>query len=83
MIKWETPSLINNGLVVRNDIPDTVVKQVAEIIFSLHTNEVGREILRSMELSRYETANDKTYEPVRVFLKQFENEIRPIRLNNE
>ncbi|MFA6188624.1 MAG: phosphate/phosphite/phosphonate ABC transporter substrate-binding protein [Sulfuricurvum sp.] len=83
MIKWETPSLINNGLVVRNDIPDTVVKQVGEIIFSLHTDEEGRKILGAMDLNRYEKADDQTYERVRVFLKNFENQIRPMRLNNE
>lgn len=83
MIKWETPSLISNGLVVRNNVPDPIVQQVSEIIFSLHTHEEGRKILRSMELSRYEKADNTSYDPVRVFLKNFENDIRPIRGEND
>ena len=80
MVKWETAPLPNNGLVVRSDVPHSIVKQVRDIILSLHTHVEGRTILEAMELSRYEAADDATYEPVRKFLKQFENEVRPIRL---
>lgn len=80
MIKWETPPLPNNGLVVRSDVPQTIVDQVSTIIFSLHTHAQGRKILAAMELSRYKVANDKTYDSVREFLKRFEAEVRPIRL---
>ena len=79
-VKWTTPPLPNNGLVVRSDVPEDVLQKVSSIIFSLHTHEKGREILKAMELSRYEVANDSTYEPVREFLKKFEAEVRPIRL---
>lgn len=78
MVKWETPSLINNGLVVRNNISKNVVNEVGEILFSLHTNEEGRSILRAQGISCYEKANDKTYEPVRKFLKTFEDKVHPI-----
>ncbi|MCU7836758.1 MAG: phosphate/phosphite/phosphonate ABC transporter substrate-binding protein [gamma proteobacterium symbiont of Taylorina sp.] len=80
MIKWETPPLPNNGLVVRNDVPQSVVRQVRDIILSLHTHAEGKTILEAMELSRYEAADDSTYEPVKEFLKKFEKEVRPIRL---
>ena len=39
-----------------------------------------------MELSKYEKAQDATYDSVRLFLKRFEKEVRPIRgggLDNE
>lgn len=79
MVKWETPSLVNNGLVVRNNIPKNVVKEVGDILFSLHTNEAGKIILRAQGISRFEKADDKTYEPVREFLKKFEHEVHPIK----
>ena len=79
-VKWTTPPLPNNGLVVRSDVPEDVLQKVSSIIFSLHTHEKGREILKAMELSHYEKADDSTYEPVREFLKKFEAEVRPIRL---
>lgn len=83
MVKWETFSLVNNGLIVRNDIPDDVVKKVGEIIFTMHNDAEGKKILANMDLSRYERADNTTYEPVREFLKKFEKEVRPIRLKNE
>lgn len=79
MVKWETPSLVNNGLVVRKDIPSHVIKEVGDILFSMHTNEEGRSILRAQGISRYEKAEGKTYEPVREFLKKFEDEVHPIK----
>jgi phosphonate transport system substrate-binding protein len=82
-IKWETFSLPNNGLVARNDVPDEIVQQVSEIITTLHTHEEGKKILEAMELSRYEKADEKTYEPVREFLKKFETRVRPIKDNKQ
>ena len=80
-IQWQTPPLPNNGLVARNDIPDHLVKKVSEIIFSLHKSDEGRKILSRMELSKYEKADDATYDSVRNFLQKFEAEVRPIREN--
>jgi len=85
-IKWETSHLPNNGLVAREDVPDDLIQSVSEIIFSLHETPEGRQILSKMELSKYEKAQDATYDSVRLFLKRFENEVRPIRgggLDNE
>ena len=79
MIKWETKPLLNNGLVVRKDVPAELVERVKEIILSLHTNPEGRKILSAMELSRYEKADDSTYEPVQIFLDNFEDKVRLIR----
>jgi phosphonate transport system substrate-binding protein len=78
-IKWETSHLPNNGLVVREDVPADVVETVSKIIFSLHETKEGKAILSKMELSKYEKAEDATYDSVRLFLKRFEKEVRPIR----
>lgn len=75
-IKWQTRPLPNNGLVARNDMPDKLVKQVAKLLFELHTNKEGQDILKRMELSRFESANDATYQPVRNFLATFKKEVR-------
>jgi len=82
MIKWKTFSLPNNGLVARSDVPDHLVEQIIDIIVNLHTHEEGRKILAKMELSKYQRADEKTYEPVVEFLNKFEQEVRPIRGEN-
>lgn len=75
-IKWQTKPLPNNGLVSRDDMPDKLVQQVAKLLFELHTHKEGQKILERMELSRFEFANDATYQPVRKFLATFTNEVR-------
>ncbi len=77
-IKWQTESLPNNGLVVAADVPAAVVAQVSELLFSLHRHEEGRKILERMELSRFEPADDATYQPVREFISRFSREVRAV-----
>lgn len=79
-VKWQTDPLPNNGLVVRYDVPRELTKKVGKILFNLHTHKIGREILKPMELSRFEEANSSTYAPVREFLAKFEKEVRDIRM---
>lgn len=80
IIKWQTPPLVNNGLVAKKTIPQTILKQVSQAIFELHLTEKGQQILAEMELSQYEPATDETYLRVKHFLSEFENKVRPIRL---
>ena len=79
IVKWETEPILNNGLVFREDVPSGLVDIVSKLLFSLHTHEEGRIILNSMELSKFESANNSTYLPVVKFLERFEKEVRPIR----
>lgn len=78
-IKWQTSSLVNNGLVARDDMEQSLVDELSAIIFSMHKSAEGQRILSAMELSRYEKAQYSSYDSVREFLKNFETEVRPIR----
>ncbi len=78
-IKWRTDPLPNNGLVVLPTVPPGLVAQVAEQLMTLHLHEQGRNILARMELSRFEAANDATYEPVRAFIAKFAEQVRPLK----
>jgi phosphonate transport system substrate-binding protein len=77
-VAWSTDPLPNNGLVVRDDIPKEIVSQVAELLFSLHTHQQGQQWLSRMELSKFEQADNTTYDPVLKFLEKFNREVRPI-----
>ena len=78
-IKWQTKPLPNNGLVARNDIPETLVKQVAKVLFNLHRKKGGQLILKRMQLSRFEPASNDTYKPVIDFVDKFHQQVRPIK----
>lgn len=77
-VKWETEPMVNNGVVARNDVPEEVVQQVAELLNTLHTTEEGRIILARMPLSRFELANNQRYEMIDDFLQLFNQNIRPL-----
>ena len=73
---WETPPLMNNSLMVRDDVPSEIVKQVKQLLYSLHESEAGKVILKGMETSRFYKADNNSYELVRDFVKKFEKDVR-------
>jgi len=70
-VKWETPPLVNNGLVARDDVSQDVVDKVQALLVAMHTHEEGRQLLASLPLAHFETATEATYQPVRDFMTQY------------
>lgn len=71
-VKWQTQPLINNGLVVRNDVPEKHVKVVANILFKLHNSFEGRAILKKINISRFEEISQQEYSSrVNTFIKKY------------
>jgi phosphonate transport system substrate-binding protein len=77
-LKWETEPLINNGVVARDDVPEALVKRVAQLLDTLHTSEEGKAILARMPLSRFELADDRRYRVIEDFLHKFGQKVRPL-----
>ena len=78
VVKWQTETLPNNSLVVRDDVAPALAEKVAGLLFSLQTNEAGRRMLERIPLSRFEAATDTTYDPVRDYVRRFSLEVRPV-----
>ena len=76
---WQTDHLPNNSLVVRNDIDDAIVSQVKRLLLNLHTHDEGKKWLDKMHLSMFEAAKNETYQPVILFLEDFDKKVRPIK----
>lgn len=77
-IIWETPPLMNNSVMVRDDLPQDIAGKVGSLLHKLHKSEPGQAILHGMETARFFPANDDSYAPVREFIKQFEQDVRPV-----
>lgn len=73
---WQTPSLMNNSVMVRDDIPADIAKQVSTLLFALHEHEQGKSILQGMETARFYPATDDSYALVQEFINNFEKDIR-------
>jgi len=77
-VMWQTPPLLNNAVMVRDDVPVAVGERVRELLLSLHDTVPGRAVLEGMETSRMHAANDASYAVVRDFVDRFEREVRPV-----
>lgn len=77
-VKWQTEFLVNNGWVVRKDVPDELAAQFAKNLFNLQNSETGKKLLAAIPVSHFEAANDQTYAPVQAFINDFNQTVRPI-----
>ncbi len=77
-VKWQTEALINNGLVARHDMPPELVEKVATLLATLHESAEGRAMLERLPISRFERANDASYDVVRSFLDTFSRSVRAL-----
>lgn len=77
-VAWETEPLINNSVMIRSDVPDDIRQQVRINLTGLHESEEGRSILSGMETARFLPASDRDYDVVRLYVEQFEKEVRKV-----
>jgi phosphonate transport system substrate-binding protein len=79
-VRWETPHLVNNGVVVRDGILPGVTARILAALRRLGDDEAGRRLLRGLGVAGFEPATSRTYDPVRRFLSEFSRTVRPIDL---
>ena len=77
-VVWETPPLINNSVMIRNDIPVALREQVLKLLAGLHESAEGKAILEGMGTSRFIPATDRGYDLVRSYVERFEKEVRKV-----
>lgn len=77
-VKWETEPLINNGVVVRDDIPPELAEKVTVLLETLHTTPEGEALLKRLELSHFERADNQRYQVIEEFLRLFVQKVRPL-----
>lgn len=75
-VKWETGTLPNNGLVVRDDVPQPVAQKVAELLFSLSDNVQGRELLANAMVQSFVPADRGAFAPVVEFIREYDAQVR-------
>lgn len=75
---WETPPLINNAVVARNDLPSALIAQVRQVLLKLATRHEGQQILAGMETRAFYPASDASYQVVRTYIDTFERQVRPV-----
>lgn len=79
-VKWQTESLLNNSWMARENMKPEIIEQISTILLNLQQTPQGKSILASIPISKFEVANDATYEPIKAFVATFNRTVRP--LNN-
>ena len=77
-VVWETPSLLNNSVMVRDDLPADIRQKLKKLLTELTNVPEGQAILSSMSMARFHPADDNSYTKVREYLSNFEKEVRPV-----
>ncbi|MBI5372153.1 MAG: phosphate/phosphite/phosphonate ABC transporter substrate-binding protein [Sphingobacteriales bacterium] len=75
---WETESLISNSVMIRNDIPTEISKQLQDHLSALPGTEEGRKVLSGMETLYFRAATDADYSVVETYIRRFEKEVHKI-----
>jgi phosphonate transport system substrate-binding protein len=75
---WETESLINNSVMVRDDVPAGLRDEVRTLLLGLEASAEGKSILTGMETARFLAAGDADYDVVRQYVARFESEVRAV-----
>jgi phosphonate transport system substrate-binding protein len=77
-VAWQTDPLINNSIMVRDDVPDTLQLQVRMLLTGLGATQETRNILAGMEIARFTAATDSDYAFVKEYISHFESEVRKV-----
>lgn len=71
-VLFQTPSLINNSIMIKDGLDPKIVQEVKDVFLNLHNTEEGKAILDKIKLSKFEQATDSDYEKVQALLDEFE-----------
>lgn len=77
-VVWETPSLVNNSVMMRDDVPEAVSQRLRKLLLDLPSTPEGQAILAGMETARFHAAHDADYDQVRDYVARFERDVRPV-----
>ncbi len=77
-VAWETPPLVNNSIMARDDIPAALREQLAHVLITMQDTDEGRAVLKGIETARFHAADDSTYQEAADFIARFEREVRQV-----
>jgi phosphonate transport system substrate-binding protein len=77
-VLWQTPSLVNNSVMVRDDVPSNIAALFKKTLLELAQTQQGKAILAGIETARFHAADDANYDSVREYIARFEKNVRPV-----
>ncbi len=72
---WQTEPLPNNGVVANRRVDEKIIDKFQELIVKFRDEEIGKSTLKDGKFDGFERANDKRYNIVNEFLKEYDEKI--------
>lgn len=70
-IKWETPTSVNNALVIKKEIGKNSLEEIKNLLFSLQNSKEGLNVLQKFGTTAFKDANSETYIPLKQFYDKY------------
>lgn len=77
-VKWQTEPLLNNSWVAKETVSPEMINTVSNILLNLQQTLQGKDILTNISISKFEAANNATYDPIKTFIATFNQTVRPL-----
>jgi phosphonate transport system substrate-binding protein len=74
--RWETPPLVNAGILFRVTIDSTLAVKLAGLFFGMNKDDQGRRALQRLNISGFEPADSTTFRPMEAFLREYDEYIK-------
>lgn len=71
-LKWETPTLVNNALLIKNNTDKEITSQLISLLLSMHTTNEGKAALEQLDIKGFEKANSDTYSSMLDFKRRYD-----------
>jgi ABC-type phosphate/phosphonate transport system substrate-binding protein len=70
--KWETPPLVHNALLIKNNTDKKIADELLSLFFSMQTTSEGKAALKRLDVEGFEKANNETYKPMMDFKRKYD-----------
>ncbi len=74
-VKWETPPLEHNAIVVKNSVDRKAVSELMKAFFSMHGKQDAKAALERLDITGFEKADINTYKPMMDFKQKYDKVI--------
>jgi len=74
--RWETPPLVNAGILLRVTIDTALAAKLAGLFFRMNKDEQGRRALQRLNISGFAPADSNTFRPMEAFLRDYDESIK-------
>jgi phosphonate transport system substrate-binding protein len=75
-VRWETPPLVNAGVLFRFSIDSNLAARLVGLFFQMGKDEQGRRALQRLNISGFSPADSTSFRPMEAFLKEYEAAIQ-------